>query len=210
MSPAAGRGHGSHAGRGGHAAPAVLPDPRRPLVLDVRGLGRRPGTMWEGALTAPAPDRIGRDLLGVPPGATLALDLRLESVLDGVLVTATVDAPVEGECARCLDPLRATLSVGFTELWSYPEQADRFDRTSGESAESDEVHRLDGDRLDLEQAVRDAVVLALPAQPLCRPDCAGLCPTCGERLDDVGPDHQHVDLDPRWAALADFGGPEPA
>jgi uncharacterized protein len=182
----------------------VIADTRRPLVLDVRPLGRRPGTMWEGSLTAAAPEQLGRDLESVPAGAELELDLRLESVLDGVLVTADVTAPLGGECARCLEPVHDTITVSFTELWSYPEQADRYARTAGESLGDDEVYLLDGDRLDLEQAVRDAIVLALPAQPLCRDDCAGLCVTCGGRLDDLEPNHSHAQADSRWAALVDL------
>ncbi len=57
--------------------------------------------------------------------------------------------------------------------------------------------------------MRDAVVLALPWTPLCRPDCAGLCPTCGQRLDDLPAGHAHEMIDPRWAALAGFA-PEPS
>ncbi len=92
-------------------------------------------------------------------------------------------------------------------MWSFPEQADRYARTAGESVEDDgEIHRLDGDLLDLEQAVRDAVVLALVAQPLCREDCQGLCSMCGERLGDTGSDHRHEANDPRWAALGALQG----
>ncbi|MFN2518836.1 MAG: DUF177 domain-containing protein, partial [Jatrophihabitantaceae bacterium] len=86
--------------------------------------------------------------------------------------------------------------VHFCELFAYP------DSLTEETTEQDEVHRLDGDYLDVEPVVRDAVVLGLPFTPLCGPDCAGLCPTCGQRLDDVPADHAHDLLDPRWAALA--------
>jgi uncharacterized protein len=68
------------------------------------------------------------------------------------------------------------------------------------------VPRLEGDHLDLEPVVRDAVVLSLPLTPLCQPDCGGLCPECGERLDDLPADHAHAQLDPRWAALAERFG----
>jgi uncharacterized protein len=165
--------------------------------------------MWEGSLVATAPALLGGDLLNVPTGAELELDLRLESVLDGVLVTADVTAPLDGECARCLEPVQDTITVSFTELWSYPEQADRYARTAGESLGDDEVYLLEGDRLDLEQAVRDAIVLALPARPLCRDDCAGLCIVCGERLDDLEPGHTHEQVDMRWAVLADLADAEP-
>ncbi|HEY5336341.1 MAG TPA: YceD family protein [Mycobacteriales bacterium] len=181
---------------------SITPDPRRPLVLDTRPLGRRPGSMWQESWTAPAPDGLGRDLVRIPTGSDLELDIRLEAALDGVLVTASVSAPTTGECARCLEELREVLEVGFTELYSYPEQTERFARTSGGRTEDDgDVRHLDGDLLDLEQPLRDAVVLALPASPLCGPDCGGLCTICGAKLDDVGDDHTHDEHDPRWASL---------
>ncbi len=89
-------------------------------------------------------------------------------------------------------------SVDFRELFAYP------DSTTDATTEQDEVHRLDGDYSTLEPVVRDAIVLGLPFTPLCRPDCAGLCPTCGQRLDELPDDHAHESLDPRWAALAAF------
>ena len=67
----------------------------------------------------------------------------------------------------------------------------------------DELPRVVDEHVDLEQTVRDAVVLALPLAPLCTDDCPGLCPECGERRADLGPDHGHETLDPRWAALRD-------
>jgi len=158
--------------------------------------------MWEGEFTIPATDAFGLDLISVPPGAGIELQLRLESVLDGVLATGSLFAPVAGECARCLGEVTDTVQADFVELWSYPEQADRHERTAGTGQGQDEdVIRLDGDLLDLEQVIRDTVALSLPASPLCREDCAGLCSECGVRLDEVGPDHGHGQADPRWAAL---------
>ncbi len=186
----------------------LTPDPRRPFVLDTRPLGRRPGAMWQDRWAVPAPAGLGRDLVRVPEGADLELFLRLETVLDGVLATATVTAPTTGECARCLDEVSVPLEVGVTELFSYPEQAERYARLTGAAREDDdqEVRRLDGDALDLEQSLRDAVVLALPASPLCRPDCPGLCPRCGARLDEVGPEHTHDEHDLRWGTLRGLVG----
>ena len=63
----------------------------------------------------------------------------------------------------------------------------------------------DDDLVDLEPALRDTVVPALPFQPLCRPDCPGLCSECGARLAD-DPDHSHETLDPRWNALSGLLG----
>jgi uncharacterized protein len=158
--------------------------------------------MWEGEFTIPATDAFGLDLSRVPKGIGIELQVRLESVFDGVLATGSVTAPVVGECARCLDEVQDVVRADFVELWSYPEQADRHERTAGTGQGQDEdVIRLDGDLLDLEQVIRDAVALALPASPLCREDCSGLCVECGVRLDEVGPNHRHGQADPRWAAL---------
>ena len=175
--------------------PAHRLDPRRPLVLDTRELGRRPGSMRRVSRTAPAPADLGVALIGVPPGADLELELRLESVVEGVLVSGTVTADVAGECGRCLEPVTDRLSVRVQELYAYAGDE------PVEAADDDEDARMDGDLLDLEPAVRDALVLALPMTPLCRADCSGLCPGCGERLDDLPDDHGHDAADPRWSAL---------
>ena len=170
-------------------------DPKLPLVLDTHALNRRPGSMLEKTLTVPAPDDLGGEMVGVPKDADLELDLRFESVMEGVLVSGTAHLPLTGECARCLDDLASSMEVEFQELFVYVDS-----RRSGEEAGEDE-YRLDGDLLDLEPVLRDAVVLALPLSPLCREDCPGLCSECGERLADAGPDHRHDVADPRWAAL---------
>jgi uncharacterized protein len=175
--------------------------PRSAFVFDLRELGRRPGAMREYRREVPAPAGLGPDVIGVPEGAPLALDLRLESVTEGVLVTGTVAAPLTGQCARCLDPITDELTVDVCELFAYRDSA--TDETTGE----DEVFRIDGDLLDVEPVVRDAVVLALPWTPLCREDCPGLCPTCGQRLAELPERHSHDQLDPRWAALAAYREP---
>ncbi|HVD27068.1 MAG TPA: YceD family protein [Mycobacteriales bacterium] len=177
-------------------------DPRRPLVLDVRELGRRPGSMRAVHRTVPAPDVLRVDLARVPAGEPLELDLRLESVVEGVLVSGTVAAPVTGECARCLGPVDDLAVVDVQELFAYEDSA------TEETTEEDEVSHLVGDLVDLEPVVRDAVVLALPLAPLCRDDCRGLCQDCGGVLDELPADHSHAaPVDPRWAALAERAGP---
>jgi uncharacterized protein len=158
-------------------------DPRAPLVLDTRELGRRPGIQREVSLSVPAPADLGIDVLRVREGEPVEIDLRLEAVLEGVLVTGTARAELSGECARCLEPISETTEVTFQELFLY-------DDDRGSSEEDDEVSMLKGDLFDLEPLLRDAVVLALPFQPLCRDDCPGLCVECGARLAD-DPDHAH-------------------
>jgi uncharacterized protein len=176
-------------------------DARDPFVLDTRRLGRQPGTMLTDRRRVPSPAGLRQDLVGVPEGAPLDLDLRLESATEGVLVTGTVTTTIAGECGRCLDPVTRDFVVEVVELFAYPNSA------TAETTDEDEVDRIVGDLIDVEPVVRDAVVLGLPVTPLCRPDCAGLCPTCGQRLDDLPAGHTHEQVDPRWAALTErFGG----
>jgi uncharacterized protein len=178
-----------------HQPPTHL-NPRSPLVLDTRELPRRPGAMRVVTRSVPAPADLGLVMIGVPVGATLALDLRMESVSEGVLVSGTVTAPVEGECGRCLNPIGTTVEVPVQELYAYEHS------TTDETTDEDEVGRLQGDLIDLEPAVRDAVVLALPQNPLCREDCPGLCAECGVPLAELPADHTHEQIDARWAALS--------
>jgi uncharacterized protein len=152
--------------------------------------------MREWNRTVPAPAGWGIEMIGVPAGAPVQLRLRLESVMEGVLVSGQVDVPLTGQCARCLEPVSDTLELDVQELYAYA--GSTTEATSGE----DEVRRIDGDYLDLAPLVRDAVVLTLPLAPTSTPDCAGLCVDCGERLDDLPADHSHEVLDPRWAGLA--------
>lgn len=177
-------------------------DPRHPLVVDTRELGRRPGSMRKLLRAVPAPPDLGVDVLGVPAGSTIDLELRLESVMEGVLVSGSASTQVEGECVRCLDPLSSALRADLQELFVYP--GVERDDAKNESWHS-ELHQLEGDLLDLEPVLRDAVVLALPFQPLCRVDCPGLCPQCGARLAD-DPQHEHRGTDPRWADLTRLAG----
>ena len=177
-------------------------DPRAPLVLDTRELGRRPGSQREVSRTVPAPADLGIEVLGVPEGSPVELDLRLEAVMEGVLVTGTARAALEGECARCLEPISEEIEVRFQELCVYPDQ-------SVDPDEELEVSKLRDDLVDLEPLLREAVVLALPFQPLCTEDCPGLCVECGARLAD-DPDHGHdAPVDPRWAALTELAEPDP-
>jgi uncharacterized protein len=166
-------------------------DPRQPLVIDTRELGRRPGSMRRASKSVPAPENLGTVVAGVAAGSEIHLDLRLESVMEGVLVSGTATATMAGECGRCLDPVSDELVVDLQELFAY-------------APADDEEPRMVEDLLDLEPTLRDALVLEIPLTPLCTDDCRGLCVGCGARLDDLEPDHTHEQADPRWAALADL------
>ncbi|MDT5103213.1 MAG: hypothetical protein QOI25_726 [Mycobacterium sp.] len=171
-------------------------DSHSPFVIDVSRLGRRAGSMVELTETVTAPARIGIELLGIARGAPLELDLRLESVSEGVLVTGTVAAPTTGECARCLTPITGNVEIDLTELFAYPDSATEA------TTEADEVGHVVDDTIDLEQPIIDAIGLVLPFSPLCEEDCPGLCQQCGVRLADAEPGHHHDLIDPRWAKLA--------
>ena len=175
--------------------------PSGPWVIDTRDLGRRPGSSRAYRRSVPAPEHLGQpEVIGVPEREDVELDLLLEAVVEGVLVSGTAAAATAGECSRCLEPLSAQVEVRLMELFAYPDSA------TDVSTDEDEVSRVVDDRIDLEPVVRDAVVLALPQVPLCSPDCPGLCPECGGKWAELGPDHRHETIDPRWAALRERSG----
>ena len=174
-------------------------DPKSPLVLNTHDLLRRPGTMLEFKRVVPAPADLGTVVIGIPEGADLTVGLRLESVMEGVLISGAVRGHAVGECVRCLEPITQEVTVRVQELFAYPE-AVAAARAAGDDEDDDEIAELDGDLADIEPAIRDSVITALPFRPLCHPDCLGLCAECGARLAD-DPDHHHDQVDPRWSAL---------
>jgi len=176
---------------------SARPHPASPWVLDTRALGRRPGSMKPVRLSAPVDVPIGIEVIAVPAGRQVDLDLRLESVTEGVLVSGEASAEATGECARCLAEIRQPVRVTVRELYAYPGS------TTDETTDEDELPRVCDDLIDLAPLIRDEITLALPLAPLCGPDCRGLCPGCGERLAELEAGHSHEILDPRWAALAE-------
>lgn len=169
-------------------------DPRSRLVFDVHELGRRPGAMKEISRQVPAPGGFGNDMIGVPTDSPIDLDLRFEAAVEGVLVTGVARVSYRGECARCLKQITFDDEIDLQELFCFPDK------------ELDDVDasRIEGDLIDLEPLLRDSVVLTVPFIPLCRKDCLGICPVCGADLNE-DPSHSHGDeVDPRWAALADW------
>ena len=155
--------------------------------------------------TVGAPADLGTDVIGIPEGQPLELDLRLESVVEGVLVSGTARATATGACVRCLDPLHREVDVAFQELFAYADRTAHHREVGAETDETEE-YQLDGDLLDLETMLRDTVVPSLPFQPVCREDCPGLCSECGAALAD-DPDHHHDVIDPRWSALQSLAEP---
>jgi len=164
-----------------------------PFTVPVFDLMHRPGEFRERELDIVVPERFGNAVIGVPEGSVLHVDLRLESLHDGILVSAAVEGTAAGECVRCLIDVDSAVEVDIQELFAY---------SHDEAFE----YEVQDDVIDLEPVVRDAVVLSLPFQPVCQEDCLGLCPQCGARLLD-NPGHKHeTPVDPRWAALAALAG----
>ncbi|WP_314095747.1 DUF177 domain-containing protein [Microbacterium foliorum] len=159
-----------------------------PFVLPVRDIVRRPGEMREHEFSVTLKDGWGEGIVAFEAGSDLDLDVRLESVHEGILVSGTADAEYSGVCGRCLIDITRPVEVEFQELFAYP----------GEEETDFEVQ---DDHVDLETLVRDATVLALPFQPVCQPDCPGLDPLTGEKLTESAGSEQAAPIDPRWSAL---------
>ncbi|QIK62157.1 DUF177 domain-containing protein [Leucobacter viscericola] len=158
---------------------------------NIRDIQNRPGEMRERSRTFAVPEKLGEALAEIPEGTEMTLDVRLESVHEGILASTKVQTTMSAECGRCLKNFTTPFQVEFQELFAYtPTEAEEYG-----------VH---GDHVDLEPPLRDAVVLALPFQPVCRPDCPGLDPESGELREAEAVVVPNVDIDPRWAALAGF------
>lgn len=170
------------------------------LSVDVRDLVGQPGSMRELNESVPTPEDFGAGLIQVKVDSDIDLELRLESVHEGILVSGNAYAEAVGECGRCLDPIHLDLDVPVQELFLY-EPDESLD-------EDDEDQRLVlNDYVELEPVLRNAFVSSIPFQPVCSEDCLGLCDQCGFRLED-DPQHHHEVIDPRWAALRDLAGSE--
>ena len=177
-------------------------------------LPRRAGEMKEYQLDIPAHARIGIPLIAVPEGDLVELDIRLESVAQGVLASAEIYAVAHGECIRCLDPVEVVIDRKIQELYRYEptNEKGRKKRREDEDVdlEGEEEHQMEGDLMDLEIPIIDAIILTLPVNPLCSDECLGLCPDCGEKWEKLPEGHAHEVIDARWSGLdgLDFGNSE--
>nr|WP_083906558.1 YceD family protein [Acaricomes phytoseiuli] len=141
-------------------------------------------------------------MIAVQEGSPVDLDLSLEAVHEGIFVSGAARVHGTGECSRCLDPLERDFDIDIQEMFFF--EAPEPVRARGGDEEADDEQRLiEDEMIDLDPALRDAVVTALPFQPVCRDDCPGLCSECGVHLADH-PGHHHEAVDPRWDALRGF------
>ena len=170
------------------------------LAVDVRELLQRPAAHKHVVLRAPLHD-LATPVASVPPDRPVTVDVEIESVVEGLLVTGTVSATAVVNCVRCLREFDQELEVEVRELFALePRQDD--DEDEGYAV-------LPDDRLPLDTMARDALVLGFPASPLHSPDCAGLCPVCGADRNTTDCGHGGSEtIDPRWAGLAGLTLPE--
>ncbi len=168
-----------------------------PFVWNVAGLlGDEPGASRRYTIEDAWGD--GHDL-----GEPLAGVVTLRRTNRGVLAEATLTGALGAECSRCLRAFAMPLKLEIEE--EYLPSIDLKTGNPLSTADEPDVLRLtDHHELDLETPVDEAIILAVPIAPVCRPDCPGLCVVCGERLDDGPHDHPDDDIDPRMEALRAF------
>lgn len=186
-----------------------------PWAVSVAQVASRPGQSKEIDATFPAPSGIGDEIVGVDEGADVSVVGSFDSIVDGLILNARISAPVHAECTRCLKPIQRDWTVNVTSFFPYEDKSaagkggkagkngkeEEVDIIAGEDEAEDTYSLLDGGAwADLEALLRDTLVEELPLQPLCKPDCKGLCSQCGIDLNE-NPDHQHDMTDIRFAAL---------
>ena len=164
------------------------------IPVSVADLVRRPTRRRDVRLDAHLDD-LATSSASVPADHPVRIDVVLESVSDTIVVTGHAEATWRGECRRCLRPVGGTVGTSLREI---------FERDPEEGA----TYPLAGDEVDLAPMVREAVLLELPLAPLCRDDCAGLCPRCGADRNEADCGCDLTAKDPRWAALEGLDLPE--
>ena len=165
--------------------------------LSLKGLKRTQGAIKEFSFQAGFDEPLESGLIILPQGRDVSVEGTLESVGDGVLVTAIAYADLDAQCSRCLTQFSLPVEADIQELFVYPEH--------GREYEEEDVTPIHDDTVDLTEAVHDGIILELPVIPLCREDCLGLCPVCGVDL-NADPDHSHGDvIDSRWLSLTEWG-----
>jgi uncharacterized protein len=158
-----------------------------PFRIPVADLLHRPGAARSIEVRAPIAE-LRSTGAEVPSASPVEVDATLERISEGIVVRGTVRAHWQAPCSRCLTDIEGTIETHVDELFEpHPLEG--------------ETYLLDVDSIDLAPLVRDALSLELPAAPVCRGECAGLCPSCGIDRNTGTCDCHEEDLDPRWAAL---------
>jgi uncharacterized protein len=172
-----------------------------PTTIDISRLHRQPGSLLELSFELPAPGDLHVSMARVPEGSPVEMDVSVESVVEGIWVSGAADVDVVAECSRCLDSVEWSQMVSIEQMFRYPATDARGALVEEPQDDDEETPEVVADTIDMHGPLRDAIVLSLPLAPLCSPDCQGICPTCGERVEVDGDPHDHPVSDPRWSAL---------
>lgn len=161
--------------------------PRAPWRVHVADV-LRTGTSRDVRIEAPLGETVRVTGSHLPPDADVVAELRIDQAGSAVAVSGRVTMPWVGECRRCLREVHGELTVAVRETFE-------------KDHEEGETYPLEGSQVDIEPLVREAVLPELPQVPLCREDCAGLCPECGADRNEGPCGHEGGPVDPRWGAL---------
>jgi uncharacterized protein len=159
-----------------------------PMLINAAELLRRPGTERRLEMEPTVAD-LGIVDQRFDVDATVEVVLRLESLTDGIVVDGHLRAPWADSCRRCLAPASGEVVCDVSELYQLV--------VTGPDA-----FEIVGDQIDLAAMIRENILLESPLAPVCRPDCAGLCPTCGIDRNLTNCDCVDAVVDPRWDALS--------
>lgn len=160
---------------------------KRPLLVNAHELLRRPGSERRVEIDVPVAT-VGLDDPRLPADSAVRVDLVCSSLNDGIVVDGRVSVEHRGDCRRCLRPLMARVESSVHELYQ-------------ETLTDPDAFPIENDQIDLVAVVRETILIDLPDAPLCRPDCRGLCASCGTDLNEATCGCVQDDVDPRWSAL---------
>jgi uncharacterized protein len=163
----------------------------KPLIVNVVELLRWPGATKDLEVSVDAADfEFGDARICDKP---IAMTVHCESVSSGVSASGTATLEWTSECRRCLTPVTEQMVVEVSEMYQQmPEDSDAY--------------VIENDQINLLPMMRENILLAIPLGPLCRVDCPGFCPDCGQDLADGSCTCQKTVSDPRWSALDTLKG----
>jgi uncharacterized protein len=165
--------------------------------LSLVDLKRTEGATKDFSFSAGMEQTLEVGLVSVPVGRQITVHGQLQSVGEGVLVTGEFHTEVDAQCSRCLKQTNSPVEARIEELYIYSDKAEGYDQQ--------DVLFIHQEMVDLDQPIRDGLILEQPLIPLCDPDCLGLCQHCGLEMNSQ-PTHTHDDdIDSRWLSLGQWG-----
>lgn len=180
------------------------------LMLSLREQPRTPGAHRTHTLEWVVPQEWKTEVLTLPAGTVVPVEVGITSVEEGVVVTVQTQVTLEGQCVRCLEPAFIPMDIDTGELYTEASSKSRDKKRRSEAqaagievegVEFDPEFIIDRDHVNVEPLLRDAILADAPLLPVCDRQCEGICEHCGILLRDAGPDHHHEFLDPRFSAL---------